>query len=480
MNDYKLTFKLKQHTPIIHFQHEQHGATLRASELKPKLDKYLIKKFEEDGKDFFDWLIKGQEKALNYKVKITASSIMVNEIEIRDNPTYFGEMGQKDEKEKKKYTSDNSAFELIIYVFNKELKDNIEKHFPSFIALTNFGTRQNKGNGSFYIDISDKLHFKNIEKILPKGTPFCIIKSLDDKDIFQMIDYYYKRLKAGINFNYDNKCKGEYHKSFLFQYYNNITNKGWEKRYIKEEFFGLYKDGVEKFFIRALLGLPGNFTYKKTLEPCHKKNDKSIPSTYEIKDDYEIEVYHPAEVERYKSPITFKPIKFQNMKETRIYIIPEIEMTIQNITNKTFFLYKKFITKKLFTLNGELRKGKPQTIPIREGTKVSDVNEIIKDLGNQENQSAEFDKIIEKIPDFKKKNREKKYLENYILGQKARLTEYLNDCKKKDGKYYPPFIPIEIPGDNFDLKSLIKKYDDDELKNSFSFNDISAEIKIIL
>lgn len=41
---YKIEFKLKQHTPLIHFQHDQHGATLRASELKPKLDKFLIRK----------------------------------------------------------------------------------------------------------------------------------------------------------------------------------------------------------------------------------------------------------------------------------------------------------------------------------------------------------------------------------------------------------------------------------------------------
>ena len=40
----KLVVKLKQHTPLIHFQHSQEGATLRASEVKPKLDKYIIKK----------------------------------------------------------------------------------------------------------------------------------------------------------------------------------------------------------------------------------------------------------------------------------------------------------------------------------------------------------------------------------------------------------------------------------------------------
>lgn len=41
---YKLEFKLKQHTPLIHFQHHQEGATLRASEVKPKLDRFLMEK----------------------------------------------------------------------------------------------------------------------------------------------------------------------------------------------------------------------------------------------------------------------------------------------------------------------------------------------------------------------------------------------------------------------------------------------------
>ena len=40
----KLEFTLRQHTPMIHFQSDQAGATLRATELKPKLDRYLIEK----------------------------------------------------------------------------------------------------------------------------------------------------------------------------------------------------------------------------------------------------------------------------------------------------------------------------------------------------------------------------------------------------------------------------------------------------
>lgn len=37
----KLKIGLKQHTPLIHFQSEQPGAILRATEVKSKLDKFL-------------------------------------------------------------------------------------------------------------------------------------------------------------------------------------------------------------------------------------------------------------------------------------------------------------------------------------------------------------------------------------------------------------------------------------------------------
>ncbi len=40
----KITITLKQHTPLLHFQSTQDGATLRASEVKPKLDKFILTK----------------------------------------------------------------------------------------------------------------------------------------------------------------------------------------------------------------------------------------------------------------------------------------------------------------------------------------------------------------------------------------------------------------------------------------------------
>ena len=40
----ELRFTLKQHTPLLHFQYEQERATLRVSEVKPKLDRYIVEK----------------------------------------------------------------------------------------------------------------------------------------------------------------------------------------------------------------------------------------------------------------------------------------------------------------------------------------------------------------------------------------------------------------------------------------------------
>ena len=83
---YRLQVKLKQHTPLIHFQWNQKGATLRASELKPKLDKFIIQRsFNNDFESCKCFLVgydrRCQEKirrkfeeegfrALNYKVRV--------------------------------------------------------------------------------------------------------------------------------------------------------------------------------------------------------------------------------------------------------------------------------------------------------------------------------------------------------------------------------------------------------------------------
>ena len=72
MSDYSFvrTYKLSQQTPLIHFQYDQEGATLRATEVKPKLDAYLASKYGEE--TVKQWRIDPEKKkvALNYRMTI--------------------------------------------------------------------------------------------------------------------------------------------------------------------------------------------------------------------------------------------------------------------------------------------------------------------------------------------------------------------------------------------------------------------------
>ena len=96
-----LTIKLKQHTPLIHFQHDQEGATLRASEVKPKLDKFILKRLGlgnyqagiDAAKDR-GWLIgRGDHPALDYKMGIKGHEI--DNLNINERQEYKKKHEQK-------------------------------------------------------------------------------------------------------------------------------------------------------------------------------------------------------------------------------------------------------------------------------------------------------------------------------------------------------------------------------------------------
>jgi len=514
MSNFKLTFKLKQHTPLIHFQHDQHGATLRATELKPKLDRFLIekafggilnfntyknfligdtksieeklKKIDKENSDETvrnkkkEKYLKEQHLAFDYKVRIIGKAVEMNKIS--RVPNFFGNMGVYDDKEKKKFSNTNQILNVTITTFNESLKKKICEIFPIFLAKTNFGTRQNKGFGSFYLDNSSEC-YESINSIL-NGVPYIEIDNHSNEHIYSAINYYYSRLKSGINKNYDARCNSEYKKSFLFKYFNNKTKKGWEKRWIKENFFGLYNNNIDKYFIRILLGFSTSFKYKKTIEPCHKKNDKKIPKSYEILDEYEIEVTHP-NIERYKSPITFKPIKIkENGKDiTRIYIVTEQNL-IQSISiSQPFTFYKKFIVKKIYLNSRNEVKTKQIAFPKIKNENVREKDRLIQELSNQEkhNNIESIKNVIIKIKNDRKRKNLLKQINSFIIGQKARFENYLNECTENNGKIYPPSRTIEAPNTIIDLQDLIKEYHTTELNNSFSYelnsSNYNAKIK---
>ncbi|MBM7687175.1 hypothetical protein [Defluviitalea raffinosedens] len=305
----KYIVQLKQFTPMIHFQSEQLGATLRATELKPKLDKFLIRyAFNEDFEQYNKFLIGYKDgmqekqfqdkKALNYKVHIRTNAKKIEPINL-DFLLYKNlYLGNKGKKENKTYAVFSHAdIEIEFFSFYAELIDIIKENIASFFALNNFGARQNKGFGSFYINNNNQF-LDNIKKL---KNQFLYIRynKYDFKEMMKDIHIIYLLMKTGINFPESQKFESSYHKSFLFQYMLN-KNIGNEKKFIKEKFFKLNhinikNDPMTKKYVRGLLGI------------CEEVN---FSGRGEIS-------YSSDEIERFKSPITFKIV------DNILAIIPE-------------------------------------------------------------------------------------------------------------------------------------------------------------
>ena len=186
MSKFKVVFTLKQHTPLIHFQSDQSGATLRATELKPKFDRFLLEQVEEIP---FIQNANGS-KSLDYKVKINICNFKKEGITYKVNnnkdkivdegfPTFFATMGDE-WKENPKYFVYGDTIEVEIFSFHRDLLSIIQEYFPQFIFETNFGTRQSKGFGSF-----------------------SVVKIDNKKYEYQNLDYAY--FTVNLNRNIDNK-----------------------------------------------------------------------------------------------------------------------------------------------------------------------------------------------------------------------------------------------------------------------------------
>jgi hypothetical protein len=349
-----LTVKLKQHTPLIHFQHDQDGATLRASEVKPKLDRFVLTKLGNgDYKKGCDeakknkWLIgKGEHNALNYKLKVIVSnnerkeeyliasylsetkalpSLNKQRINYISPSPYFAQEKENGEivKGKRKWNDikcKGIKYEVInveIFSLADSMIDYIAQFIQSFFVCENFGSRQNKGFGSYSVDelvLSDKdrkmqLNLQNDEKLLKENYAVCYKKVLKDpslNSIFSTIVEDYKLLKSG-------KSK-PYARSKLMLY-GLESKKRWDKKFFKKqvnkEFDNedgdpyvlldkhkdkMINDNESYFYLRALLGLAGQYEFLLENPPEADNRNKLIISV------------DGGEVERFKSPIFIKVI----------------------------------------------------------------------------------------------------------------------------------------------------------------------------
>lgn len=346
-NEYKYTVELKQETPMIHFQYDQNGACLRASEVKPKLDKFIIKK---NGNIPDNWYIdKSKKSALNYKMKIIVKgtpqksdtlNLFLEKKKNNDNKDkknndnkyktinsmYFGNMAKTEVEAIKNYKETvfyKDKIELDIICFIPELMCEIKKYLREFFAVNNFGTRQSKGFGGFSIlegkDVINELNSNNYEY-------FYVNTEIKDYRInLDIVDAIYALIKGGKNFSKINR--NAYIKGYIQrEYLNDIdkTNIGSDKAFIKAKgFFDNNENNYDDyFFVRALLGLAEKYEFKDD------KRKGTI--TIECADK---------SVVRYKSPITVKIV------DSYIFFI--FENTFDQIRSKTFVFSRDDIKHKI-------------------------------------------------------------------------------------------------------------------------------------
>lgn len=376
-NPFQIKFTLKQHTPIIHFQHEQEGATLRATEVKPKLDRFIIQKMKEDNKPVPDSWYNNKEKAsLDYKLRIdsnyTEKEAILNFH--KNAPMYFGNMGNENPP---KHFKTKDKTEVIIFCINRELREKLEEYMVDFFFKNNFGTRQSKGYGSFQVIEMNKKE----EKVIPEDYNFSFtIQTGKWQEALLHVNLFYKALRSGINavskisyvdpsdntkaHKQQNTASKFYFKSLLFLYAKHL-NKQWDKKTIKQVYFNSYAyrylSDEEKanpiinwnngdiefmeelgltqqitkhaspdiltfsetntdnhFFLdyKDVFGLSSAEQWKSYGKQIVKNNAQncSTPSTFSEKDKTELDF-----VERFKSPLFFKPIQ-TGENEFTIYV----------------------------------------------------------------------------------------------------------------------------------------------------------------
>ena len=358
-----LKILLKQHTPLIHFQHDQEGATLRASEVKPKLDRFILTRLGNGncdvGKDIAQnngWLIgKGENYALNYKMRIEASEVQIWDMKkdsgrVDNNrrpifetmPVFFGNMHTQDDIffVPKKMSFSSNPISLIFSCFEEEkgLITEISKHINLFFAIHNFGTRQSKGFGCFYPQSDES----RISSIIPKGYAcFSLPKSefgtwKSYYKLFDSIDLFYKTLRSGINHN------NVYFKSLMYSYAIE-KDSYWDKRTIRHN-FRHFKDGISQDrgekrdkqsdgmdvankarLFRDMLGL-------SSIQEWRYYNDTISKEYVPIDDKDEM-------IDRFNSPLLIKPI-FSNGGQFEIYLIP-MEIPLKYINAKFIIKSKK-------------------------------------------------------------------------------------------------------------------------------------------
>lgn len=392
MDVIKLKFNLKQITPMIHFQNDD-GATIRATELKPKLDRFILtwlayKKDEiqwtsqtlgsetemlkKTSKHICkDWLIDKDHLALNYKMRIKAETKVDKSIR-HGNAVYILN------KNKEYKSSFYQTVIIDIICFNQELANRIKELLPILIDSTAFGLQQSKGYGNFRVDkINDQDYKANIEnnllKIINRFKEDNVLvykleldKEKNDKPAsdyvvaLNAIAEYNRFLKSGLRsdnnyipsvimkkyfkqdgYNIINEKKAMKQKLELAGY--NIDNlKHWDNgKFIDDCDFSKPLCSNKIYYTRGLLGFAQLYQFNLDTEKNYKKFDK-VPRDKKGKEKKYfwkgfdiIGKINKDEISRFPSPLHFHVT--ESYKEIYIIVNNKALITLQKAEPKIIF-----------------------------------------------------------------------------------------------------------------------------------------------
>ena len=345
MYDWQKEYKWVQHTPLIHFQHSEPHACLRATEVKPKLDRFLIEQLEKDDRFGDDrwkkWFVgDGSQQSFDYMMRITPNSEQVERTHSIENgieraiaraehrppnasfheihKNYFGNMASGNNiQDTIRETFKESLFykdglTLTIRCFIPELLTLIDEHIRGFFMMHNFGTRQRKGFGSFTVDISTEPNapkgFDLVGKYCPNAYYCKLDGNVNADALLDAVWVLSAFLRSGFN-----RGEGNYVRGFVFRYFQREKNPlANDKAFVKQkvlrnvyneatrgEHLHPYGNNVRYRYVRGLLGTNENSRFCRAPRG-ETREDRTVHNIY----------IHSAEgVERFPSPLLFKPIR---------------------------------------------------------------------------------------------------------------------------------------------------------------------------
>ena len=240
----KITFILEQHTPMLHFQPLQDDAGLRASEVKPRFDRWLVdnvwrenfhnckrylKGYNADKEDDWEEKFVAGYRALNYRMKIECEEDRSSSLQMKRVPTdkYTEIYGQQLRLEttgpyphnRQSIIMSNiggrlpdnvvnfrlyGAVKVIVWTEDSTLAGIIKERFEEFVMSVNFGNRKSKGFGSFAVSKIDNKKVDGYDvnapwilffNLKPRGNKGFLKEDEAYRDLFVLIGVFWRYLK---------------------------------------------------------------------------------------------------------------------------------------------------------------------------------------------------------------------------------------------------------------------------------------------